>query len=136
MTPFHSADLESVQVKRLLLAVCLATVLLDAGVSGRWTADENRGGNTLTVTMNLEMDADGATVTGTVTGAHGEADITDGRVDGDEISFSVIRDYDGRQITQRYEGTVEGDLIHFRLTVEGGQFGGGSVNEFDARRIS
>ncbi len=117
------------------MAGYLATAVLSgAEVSGKWMVDESGSGNP--ITMNLEVDDDGTTVTGTVTGPQGEVDITDGRIDDDEISFSVVSEYDGEQITQNYRGTVEDDLIHFRLTVEGGGFRGGHVREFEAKRVS
>lgn len=34
---------------------------------------------------------EGSTLAGTVTGQHGDTTITDGKVDGDRISFSVTR---------------------------------------------
>ncbi len=97
--------------------------------------EEPRGGNTVAVTLTLQREDDTA-LTGSVTSPEGEADISDAVVDGDNISFSVIREYEGYQITETYNGWVEGDVIHFSLRVQGGRLRGASVSEFDAKRIN
>jgi hypothetical protein len=83
--------------------------------------------------MNLK--ADGDKLTGTVTSPRGDSDITDGKIDGDNISFKVVREFNGNQMTSSYKGKVDGDTIHFSVTMEGGNMGGaGHAREFDAKR--
>ena len=80
------------------------------------------GGNTRTVTMNLK--ADGSKLTGTVTGGRGgEAEISDGQVDGNDLSFSVVREFNGNKMTSSYRGKMDGDVIHFNMKMEGGAMG-------------
>lgn len=110
---------------RLIGAACLATMALwAADISGKWTADvQGRNGNTMTVTMNFK--ADGDKLTGTVGGRMGDTEISDGKVDGDTVSFSVVREFNDRKFTQNYKGKLDGDTIHFTITMEGGPNGGG-----------
>jgi hypothetical protein len=118
---------------RLALAGVLATAAIwAADPSGKWTAEtQGRNGNTMTVTMNLK--ADGDKLTGTVSGRMGETEISDGKVDGDTVSFTVVREFNGNKIKQNYKGKLDGDTIHFTVAMEGGQ-GGGQERKMDAKR--
>ena len=118
--------------KVLLVGCVAAAAMFAADVTGKWTAEmQGRGGNTMTVTMNLK--ADGNNLTGTVSGRNGDTDISDGKVDGDNVSFKVVREFNGNKVTQNYKGKLNGDTIHFAVTMEGGM-GGGQAREFDAKR--
>jgi hypothetical protein len=117
---------------KLILIGCLAVVSLwAADVSGKWTYEMTRNGNTMTSNMTLK--ADGDKLTGSVSGRGGETDISDGKIEGDDISFTVVREFNGNKITQNYKGKVNGDTIHFSMTMEGGM-GNGRAREFDAKR--
>lgn len=118
----------------ILMAGCMvAGGVWAAEVTGSWTAEmPGRGGITAPVTLNLE--ADGDTLTGTITGPEGEAEISDGIIDDDTISFEVIRVFDGNQITERFEGVVNDDIIRFSVTTDGGRRGGGAARHFEAHR--
>ena len=120
---------------RLILAGLTATVAIwAADASGKWTAEmQGRNGNTMTVTMNLK--ADGDKLTGTVGGRMGDTDISDGKVEGDTISFTVVREFNGNKITQNYKGKLDGDTIHFTIQSEGGM-GGGQERKMDAKRAT
>ncbi|HVT92680.1 MAG TPA: hypothetical protein VHD76_07540 [Bryobacteraceae bacterium] len=116
-----------------LLGCLLAVAAWAADVSGKWTAQmPGRGGDTREVTFDLK--ADGAALTGTVSNPRGGAtDISDGKVDGETVSFSVVREFNGNQIKMNYTGKVEGDEIHFKVEREGGQ---GRSREFTAKRAA
>lgn len=120
---------------KLVLAGCLATLtMMAADATGKWTADiQGRNGNTMTITMNLK--ADGDKLTGTVSGRRGDNDISEGKVDGNNVSFDVVREFNGEKMTQHYAGTMEGDTIHFVIKVEGGM-GGGPGRKVDAHRTT
>jgi len=120
---------------RFVLVGLIASVLVwAADVTGKWTAEmQGRGGNTMTVTMNLK--ADGNALTGTVSGRNGDTEISDGKIDGNNISFTVVREFNGNQFKQNYKGTLDGDTIHFTVTMEGGQ-GQGRSRQFDAKRAA
>lgn len=114
------------------MALCLAVaVAAFAGdVTGQWTAEvPGRGGNPQTVTFTFKMD--GAALTGTVANARGEAPISDGKIDGDNISFSQVVNFNGNEFKLNYTGVVAGDEIKFTRTRDGGR---GRTQEFTAKR--
>jgi hypothetical protein len=118
---------------RVLMIGCLAAAAIwAADVTGKWTAEMQGRNGSMTVNMNLK--ADGDKLTGTISGRNGDTDITDGKIDGDNISFKVVREFNGNKMTSLYKGKVEGDTIHFSMTMEGGNMGGGHPREFDAKR--
>jgi hypothetical protein len=120
---------------KLLLAGCLAAVtMLAADATGKWTAEmQGRNGNTQTVTMNLK--ADGGALTGTVSGRMGDTEISEGKVDGDNVTFVIVREFNGNKMTQHYAGKLDGDTIHFTIKTEGGM-GGGGERKMDAKRAT
>ena len=119
--------------KILWLAVTLLTFALalwSADVSGKWTAQvPGRNGNMREVTFTLT--ASGDTVTGTMSGRNGDIPIADGKIDGDNISFSVTQDFGGNTVKQTFTGKATGGEIKFKR--EGGQ--GGPI-EFVAKKAS
>lgn len=130
--------------KKLLLIISILLVaslaLMAADVSGKWTFEQpGRGGNPgRPVTITLK--ADGATLTGSVPGfarGGGEAppptQITDGKVDGDKLSFTVKREFNGNTMVTKYEGTVSGDEMKLKIS-RTGQDGTPMTNEVVAKR--
>ena len=95
-----------------------------ANVDGKWTAQfQGRDGNTQTQTLTLK--ASGSALTGSREGGRGGAvDISNGTIDGENVSFKVVREFNGNQFTQQYKGTLSssGELA---LTVSGGGGRGG-----------
>jgi hypothetical protein len=118
---------------KLMLAGCLATMtIMAADVTGKWTAEmPGRDGATMTTTMNLK--ADGANLTGTVSGRRGDTEISAGKVDGNNVMFDVVREMQGNKFVTHYVGIIDGDTIHFTIKSEGGQ-GGGMERKVDAKR--
>jgi len=129
--------------KKLLFVISLLLVasfaLMAADVSGKWTFEQpGRGGNPgRPVTITLK--ADGSTLTGTMpAGGRGGAPadpiaISDGKIDGDKISFNVKREMNGNTMVTKYEGTVAGDELKLKIT-RTGQDGTPQVNEVVAKR--
>ena|SRR2546428_424484 len=104
------------------LSVCFVFAALSlawaADVNGKWTAQvPGRGGQTRETTFTFK--AEGEKLTGTVSGMQGDNPISDGKISGDEISFTVKVSFNGNEITFRYKGKVSGDEIKFTRTVEG-----------------
>jgi hypothetical protein len=101
-----------------------------ADVTGKWTAETpGRDGQTMTNTFNLK--ADGSTLTGTVSSMRGDQEISNGKVDGDNISFNVVMKMQGNEMKMVYKGKIEGDQIKFSRERDGG---GGRKQEFVAKR--
>jgi hypothetical protein len=120
---------------KLTLAGCLAAItMLAADATGKWTAEvPGREGNTMTVTMNLK--ADGGALTGTISGRRGDSEISAGKVDGNNVSFDVVREMQGSKMTTHYVGTIDGDTIHFTTKSEGGPMAG-QERKMDAKRAT
>jgi hypothetical protein len=117
---------------KIALLACVGAVgLLAADLNGKWTA-EMQGPNGNSSHTSFTLKSDGNTLTGSVLGGRGgEQPISDGHVDADTISFSVVREFNGNQVKINYKGKVDGDTIHFTATREGGE---GRSREFDAKR--
>ena len=104
-----------------LLAVVSA---LAAGVTGKWKGPmEGTGADVV-----LELKADGATVTGTMSDSEGKPrPITKGSIDGDKISLTVASEYQGNPITLLVTGTVSGDTMNLKIQTEDGAWGTDAV---------
>src|SRR5664280_1662610 len=100
-----------------LMAVCsLAALAADA--SGTWKASMEGPNGMMESTFVLKVD--GAKLTGSVTmGEMGEAPISEGKVDGDNVSFAVVRERDGNQFRVNYKGKVSGDEMKLSGEVVG-----------------
>jgi hypothetical protein len=116
--------------KKLLFVVTIALVfafaVMAADVSGKWTFEQpGRGGNPgRPVTITLKQD--GAKLTGQVPGMGRGGDnppppteITDGKVDGNNVSFTVKREFNGNSFVTKYEGVVNGEEMKLKITREG-----------------
>ena len=112
------------------LMLLLATAVFAADVTGKWTAQvPGRGGQTMEQTFTFK--SSGSELTGTVTGFQGnENPISNGKVDGDNISFDVKVSFGGNEIVQKYSGAVSGSEIKFKR--EGGR---GPI-EFTAKKAT
>lgn len=58
------------------------------------------------------------------------APIADGKVDGDNVSFTMTREMNGNQMMWTFTGTLAGDEI--KLKRDGGR---GELREFTAKRV-
>ena len=65
------------------------------------------------------LKVDGAKLTGTVASQMGEAAISDGKVDGDKVSFAVSRDFNGQTFKITYDGSVKGNEMKLTLHFPG-----------------
>jgi len=110
-------------MKTMLLALmailCFSFVASAASVDGKWTADvPGRNGNQ---TNTFTFKTSGNTVEGTVGTQRGDTPIADGKLDGDTLTFTVMRPGRGggdpTKVT--YTGKVKGDSIDF--SVEAGR---------------
>jgi len=130
---YQGGRLITMKIKLLLIGSAVLLILLSAAyaadVTGKWVAEmPGRGGQGPTQTT-FDLKADGPKLTGTVTSGQGEpAEITEGKVEGDNISFLVVRKRNDMEIKMLYKGKVTGDEI--KLTREfqmppGGPGGGG-----------
>ena len=107
-----------------------ATTLFAADLTGKWAAEvTTRNGEKRTQVFNFK--AEGETLTGTVVGMGGrEMKIEEGKIAGDDVSFSVTAEFNGNTRKMEYKGKVVGDQINFKT----GQ--GDRVREFSAKRAT
>jgi hypothetical protein len=128
----------------LVLLASVAVVFAADAITGKWTYEMPSrggmgggggapGGGTPRV-VTLDLKASGSTLTGTILqpmggrggGGGGAApaaptpvEIKNGKVDGNKISFDVVREFNGNSMTTKYEGTVTGDSMELKTTREG-----------------
>ena len=129
----------------ILLVVAMVAIAADA-VTGKWVYDQpgRGGGNPTQVTLDLK--ADGAKLTGTILlpafggrgggapgggapggGAPGggappaptPTPISNGKVDGNNISFDVVRDTPMGSMTSNYKGVINGSDMKLSVTRTG-----------------
>ena len=100
------------------LAALTLWVSFAADIDGKWTGQaEGRNGPQ---TQTLILKADGNTLTGSVQGGRGGAvDISNGTIDGNNVSFTVVREFQDNKITQQFKGSISGGAL--KLTVSGGR---------------
>jgi len=116
----------------ILFLLLAAVAAFAADVSGKWVAQvPGRNGQAREVTFNLK--ADGGSLTGTVSGRGGDNPIADGKIDGDNISFTQTMEFNGNSVKLIYKGKISGDQIKFTREREGGE---GQAAEFTAKRGS
>jgi hypothetical protein len=107
------------------------------GINGKWVADlPGREGQTRQQTFNFK--AEGNKLTGTVSGRQGaETPISDGEINGDDITFSVTANFRGNDVKVLYKGKLAGKEIKFTRSREGGNAEGGDNQpplEFTAKK--
>src|ERR1700735_3100760 len=136
--------------KKLLLAatmfLAVAFTAAAADLTGKWVAQvTGRNGNTQ---MTFDLKVDGATLTGAVTGGGGGGrrgggggggtptanPISDGKIDGDKVTFSVKVDRNGQSMVTTYTGTFSGDDLKLKQTRQGRN--GEQTTDIAAKRSS
>ncbi|UCD24129.1 MAG: hypothetical protein JSW51_14060 [Gemmatimonadota bacterium] len=123
----NQAD-EGIQtMKKVLVAITVALVasLLtvparaqDVEIAGKWETTRETPNGTMTSTFTF--DVDGNKLTGTIESPRWETEISDGTVDGNEISFKIVMSRGDRTFEMSYSGTVEGDTITGTMTTPRG----------------
>jgi hypothetical protein len=115
---------------RLLCCVALLGGLVSlmaaaTDVSGKWKAEFTTPDGTPRVNI-FTFKVDDGKLTGTVAGSQDETPIADGKIAGDEISFSAERPFG----SFAYKGKVSGNEIKFQVTFNDQTF------EMTAKRVS
>lgn len=122
------------RVKKLFLVLATVIALFlaayayayAANVTGTWDATVDLGGQGGTPTFVLKQD--GEKLTGTYSGALGEAPVT-GTVKGDKITF----DFDVQGAAIHYEGTLNADATEMKGTCD---YGGQASGTFTAKKAA
>jgi len=126
-------------VMTILLAVALVAIAAD--VTGKWTYETQGRNGPMQTTITLKQD--GAKLTGSVPGfgrGGGEppppTEISNGKVDGNNVYFEVKRSMGGNDIVTKYEGTVDGDTMKLKITRPGRGGGDPTTTEVTAKKSS
>jgi hypothetical protein len=99
------------------LAMAVVPAASAADVAGTWKASVETPNGTFESTFVFKVE--GTKLSGTVTGPMGEAPISDGKVEEDAVSFSIVRSRDGQEFKLTYKGKVKGNEMMLTLTVPG-----------------
>ncbi len=107
-----------------LTTAAVALTASAADVTGKWSGQVPSRGEATTATFTFKVDGD--KLTGTMTSPQGEVSLQEGKVSGDQISFSTT----GGNAKILFQGTVAGNEIKMTRTREGGQ-----AREFTLKRV-
>src|SRR5579872_592920 len=101
-----------------VLIAAFASIALADDVAGTWKASIETPNGTVESTFVLKVD--GVKLSGTVTSQMGgESAISEGKIDGDKISFVVSREFNGNTFKITYEGSVKGNEMKLTLHFPG-----------------
>ena len=102
-----------------LALLLIAGFVFGADVDGKWTGTiAGMDGNNINIGYTFK--ADGATLTGTTSGPDGkEIAIKDGKINGNNITFSVSLDFGGQEMKIDYKGVVSPDQIKLTFDMMG-----------------
>ncbi len=93
-----------------------------ADVTGKWVAEREGREGPMEITFDFQVA--GSELTGTMSTQFGETPISEGKVEGDEISFVIVRSFGGNEMKMLYKGKVAGDEISFTMEMQGAPTGG------------
>jgi autotransporter translocation and assembly factor TamB len=116
----------------IVVMLTMAATLWAASIAGKWTAQAQ--GSDITLDFKVE----GTALTGTLENSQmpGAVEIKDGKIDGDNVSFTIVRKMGEMKIV--WKGKIAGDEIKFKREVAGGGGmggpGGGAAEEVVAKR--
>jgi hypothetical protein len=104
-------------MKRTILALMallsFSIAAFAADVTGKWTAEVQGRNGAQTQTFTLKQD--GSNLTGAIAGGRGDQTISEGKVDGNNISFVTVLSFNGNEIRISYKGVIKGDTIEFSV---------------------
>ena len=104
------------KLRSLLIGVVLmAASAFAADIDGKWSGSIDTPNGA--VNIGFTFKADGAALTGTMVGPDGaEIKISDGKVDGNKVSFNATIDFGGMPFTLTYKGEMAG--TNMKLTMD------------------
>ena len=124
-------------VATFVLLLVTLTAAFGADIDGKWKSERkiDRNGESMTIIIVFDLKADGSKLTGklTITSPRGDrqADVADGKLDGNKFSFTTVTEGPNGSMTTKYAGTVEGDTLKGTTVREGGQ---GEPRPFEAKK--
>jgi hypothetical protein len=102
-----------------------------ADPSGTWAWTVNApNGQSFESTATFKREGD--KVTGSVSGRRGDTAISDGQFKDGTLTFTVMREREGRKMVSKFQGKVEGDAIKGTMTMDRGD--GTQSRPWEAKR--
>lgn len=105
----------------LAMLILLAGLAWAAELTGKWEGSFRYNDQSVPLTIEIKGSTE---ISGTVTGMPGGvAQIKEGKLDGESLSFWILIDYQGNPVKIVYKGKVTGGEIRFMLGTEDGAWG-------------
>jgi hypothetical protein len=102
-----------------IAATILALPMLAADISGNWKATAEGPNGAIERTFTFKVD--GTNVTGeTVSQFMGKSEIKDGKLEGEKITFTIKGNFQGNEMTIKYEGKATDSSFKLTSTFQGG----------------
>ncbi len=96
-----------------------ASLLYAADISGKWTSKSSQGPQ-----WTFTFQSEGSKLTGTMVGSDGkERPLNEGKLEGDDLSFSVDSEWQGEPVKLLMKGKISGEEIELRVDTEDGAWG-------------
>ena len=116
----------------LYLMAVFALALSAADISGNWKATADFGNGPMERTFTFKVD--GNKLTGeTNSSMMGKSEIADGKVDGDNVTFTITVKFQDNEMKLTYKGKVNGGGDGIKFTVDVAQ--GGQQIVWDAKKV-
>jgi hypothetical protein len=111
----------AISVAALLILTASAWTADKPDITGKWTIKDGE------TEIKMSFKVDGAKVTGTLDNPQngGPTDIKDGKIEGDKVSFNVVRKVNDSDLKITWTGTISGNEIKFKRESAGGGAPGG-----------
>ena len=97
-----------------------APVAANLNASGNWTLTINSPAGTMNSPLNIQVDKEN--VTGEIGSPSGNVSITNGKLNGNELSFTYSINFQGQQLNINAKGKVEGNSINGSMETMGTSF--------------
>jgi hypothetical protein len=108
-------------IRWCLMGGLAAGSMFAADVTGKWECGV-KGGDGVMRPLIATLKADGSKVTGSLNGINSpDIDIFDGKVEGNQISWSSKRPVQGGTVQFNYSGTIAGDELQLKIVRADGQ---------------
>ena len=107
----------------VLVVLCMTLPVIGAvdGVDGNWSGAVSTPNGDLPV--GFAFKADGATLNGTMIGPDGSpSPIANGKIDGNNLTFSVDLNFNGNTFSLSYKGVLDGEQIKISSEFQGQVF--------------
>ena len=102
------------------LFLIFAGLSFGADIDGKWTGSIAGPDGGQGIPVGYTFKADGNTLTGTSSGPdNSQIQIKDGKIDGNNLSFSISFDMGGQEMKMDFKGVLSGDQIKMSFDMMG-----------------